>query len=180
MINISTTFSFSIIYTSLFPISLTSKYSFILHFRNFEYSLQTSKTASISLFYVKSSNFIFFFSKKLQYTKRRKKRRRKREENMKKKKRRRQKERRKEKEEKKEEKNKESEMKEKYGKIIFSYLYQSIPFHSYHVSIHFTTPHHLYQILFYPFLSSSSTSFGRIIKHQWYLSLYIISNLFTC
>ena len=134
----------------------------------------------MSLFYVKSSNVIFFFSKKLQYTKRRKKRRRKREGNMKKKKRRRQKERRKEKEGKKEEKNKESEKKEKYEKIISTYLYPSIPFHFYHVYIKFyhSTPSLPNSI--YPFLPSSSISFGRIIKHQWYLSLYIIYNLFTC
>ena len=76
---------------------------------------------------------------------------------MKNKKRRRQKERRKEKEEKKEEKNKKSEKKEKnMGKSSLPISTHQIPFHSYHVYIHFTTPHHLYQ--FY-------LSFSLIIIH---------------
>ena len=135
----------------------------------------------MSLFYVKSSKVILFFSKKLQYT-----RRRKREEKYEMKKRRRQKERRKGNEEKKKERNKESEKKENnMGKIYLPCKYLSLPI----TSIPFHFPHCLYQLYhskpslpnsIYPFLPSSSTSFGRIIRHQWYLSLYIISNLFIC
>ena len=130
----------------------------------------------MSLFNAKSSKVIFFFSKKLQYTKRRKKRRRKREENMKKKT--------KGKKERKEEKKKRRIRKvERRRKIWEYYLYlvntiPLLPFHFrpcvyqfYHYSISTNSIYH--------FLPSSSTSFGRIIKHQWYLSFYIISNLFT-
>ena len=58
--------------------------------------------------------------------------------------------------------------------------FRLLPFHS--ISTMFISILPLYTIStnsIYPFLPSSSTSFGRIIKHQWYLSLYIISNLFT-
>ena len=113
--------------------------------------------------------------RKLQYPKRRKKRRRKREEKSEMKKRRRQKERRKENEEKKKERNKESEKKEKnMGKICLPCKYLSLPI----TSIPFHFPHCLYQVYhptpslpksIYPFLPSSSTSFGRIIRHQWNL-----------
>ena len=125
--------------------------------------------------------------RKLQYPKRIKKIRRKREEKSEMKKRRRQKERRKENEEKKKEKNKESEKKENnMGKISLPCKYLSLPI----ASIPFHFPPCLYQVYLStpslpfsinPYLPpSSSTSFGRIIRHQWYLSLYIISNLFIC
>ena len=98
------------------------------------------------------------------------------------KKRRRQKERRKENEEKKKERNKESEKKENnMGKIPLPCKYLSLTI----TSIPFHFPSCLYQVYhstpslpnsIYPFLPSLSTSFGRIIRHQWYLSLYILSN----
>ena len=125
--------------------------------------------------------------RKLQYPKKRKKEKKKkmkRQSEMKK--RRRQKERRKENEEKKKERNKESKKKENnMGKIPIPCKYLSLPINS--IPFHF--PHCLYQVYhstsslpnsIYPFLPSSSTSFGRIIRHQWYLYLYIISNFFIC
>ena len=134
------------------------------------------KTSSMSLFYVKSSKFIFCFSKKLQYTKRRKKRRRKREEKYEMKKRRTQKERGKEKEAKKEKKNKKSEKKEKnMGKLSLPYKYHSItsiPFPPCLYQFYLSTPSPpILHILFY---HHHPHHFGRIIQHQWYLSFYII------
>ena len=135
------------------------------------------------LFYSKSSNVIFFFSRhscNIQKEEKKKKRRKKYEM----KKRRRQKERRKEKEEKKKERNKKVKRRrtiwEKYHYHVNTYLHPLLPFHF---------PHCLYQVYhstpslpnsIYPFLPSSSTSFRRIIRHQWYLYLYIISNFFIC
>ena len=81
----------------------------------------------------------------------------------------------------------ESEKKENnMGKLSLPCKYLSLPI----TSIPFRFPPCLYPVyhstpplLFSinPYLPPSScTSFGRIIKHQWYLSLYIISNFFTC
>ena len=149
---------------------------------NFRILSSNIKITFISLFYAKSSNVIIFFSKKLQYSKRRKKRRRKREDEMKK--RRRQKERRKENEEKRKRGIKKSEKKENnMGNYIYhvnTYLYPLPSFHFKCIyQFYHSTPSLPFSIN--PYLPpSSSTSFGRIIRHQWYLPLYIISNLFIC
>ena len=139
---------FSIIYTSLYPISLTSKYSFILHFRNFKYSLQTLNYPPYPCF-MQSLQMLSSSSQKIYNTQKEKKK--------KEKKRRRQKERRKEKEEKRKRRIKKSEKKEKYGKTIstinaipFSTMFiSSIPLHTtstIFLSIlihHHHHPHHL-------------------------------------
>ena len=173
MINISTTFFHHI--HKPFAISLTNQYSFILHFRNFLILSSKISVASISLFYV---SLQMLSSSSFKVTIHKKKRRRK--ENMKKKKRRRQKEIRKEKEEKRKRRIKKVKRRKNMGK---NYLYLSLPINTipflpcvcpfYH-----STPSLPNSI--YPILPSSSTSSGRIIRHQWYLSFYIISNLFTC
>ena len=128
MINISTTFSFSIIYTSIFLISLTNQYSFILHFRNFEYSLQTLRQPPCPCFMQSLQR-----RKEKDKKKEGKKRRRKRKRTISKVKRR-----------------------KNMGKLSLPVSTHQIPFYSYHVYIHFTTPHHLYQ--FY-------LSFSTIIIH---------------
>ena len=182
MINISTTFS-TIYLLHKFPYK-----KIFLHITLQKFWILSSniKTSSISLFYEKSSNVIFFFSKKNTISKEKKEETKQKKRKYEMKKRRRQKERRKENEEKKKERNKESEKKEtNMGKISLPCKYLSLPF----TSIPFHFPPCLYQVYhstpslpfsINPFLPSSSTSFGRIIRHQWYLSLYIISNLFIC
>ena len=69
---------------------------------------------------------------------------------------------------------KEGKIWEKLSLLIATHQYHSISTMCIFIFYH-STPSLPNSI--YPFLPSSSTSFGRIIKHQWYLSLYIISNL---
>ena len=140
----------------------------------------------MSLFYAKSSKVIFFFSKKLQYTKKRKEEKKKKRRKSEKKKRRRKKERRKEKEEKRKVKRRRKIWKNlslpcKYHLYLVKYHFPLLSFHSISTMCISILPLHTISTnSIYPFLPSSSTSFGRIIKHQWYFFFNIISNLFTC
>ena len=154
----------------LFPISLTSKYSFILHFRilnnlfKYQDSLHVLVLCKVFKCYLLLLEKVTIYKKK----KEEKKKKRRKYEKEEKKKTKRKKERKKRRRKRKRRIRK-SEKKEKYGKTISSYLYPSIPLHSYHVYIHVTTPHHLYQF----YLSFSTIIIHiiwGIIKHQWYLS----------
>ena len=175
MINISTTFSFSIIYTKLFPISLTNQYSFILHYRILNNLFKQQDRLHVFVLCTVFKCYLLLLEKVIIYKKKKeeKKNKRRKYEKEEKKKTERKKER------KGAERIKKVKIRKNVGKLslpISTHQYHSIPT----MCISILPLHTIYTNSIYPFLPSSFISFGKIIKHQWYRSLYNIFNLFTC